>query len=291
MGSPISHIALLIAFCFTLATQIHLWFQGWSGNRLESADLMQVLLGNSRQMLARHFYVKADVYFHSGYYPTMFDQVDRSEGLHIAEHVASDHSSADPHAKDDAHKDEHDDLPDFLQKPTNWIEKFGRNFYPTAHEHLEKPAQTREMLPWLLLASRMNPREAQTYVVTAYWLRSSMGKIDEAENFLREGLGANPGHPEILFELGRIQLESRKDSVRARNLWEVSLKNIQIFEEKKISMDETLKLRVLAHLARLEEDVGDIKQAVAYLKQAVPLSAKPENLLKQIQELEARLKK
>ena len=192
MPSPISLISLLMVICFTLATQIHLWFQGWSGNRLESSDLMQVLLGNSRQMLSRHFYVKADVYFHSGYYPSIFDQANKSEDLHIADHVneeITDHSVKDTD-RDKEHK--HDDLPEFLHEPNNWIEKFGRNFYPTTHEHLEQPAHTREMLPWLLLATRTDPKQPQTYIVTAYWLRSSMGKIDEAESFSEAGVASQP---------------------------------------------------------------------------------------------------
>jgi tetratricopeptide (TPR) repeat protein len=137
----------------------------------------------------------------------------------------------------------------------------------------------------------MDPKQPQTYIVTAYWLRSSMGKIDEAESFLRQGLRANPGNPEILFELGRIQLEHRKDAVRTRNLWEASLKNIEIFEQKKIAFDDTLKIRVPMYLARLEEDTGNLNAAIYHLKMAVPFLSKPENVLKQIQELEQRLKK
>ena len=44
-------------------------------------------------------------------------------------------------------------------------------------------------------------------------------------------------------------------------------------------------------LARLEEDTGNLKAAINYLQMAVPFLSKPENVLKQIQELEARLKK
>ena len=31
-------------------------------------------MGDSRQLFANHFFTKADVYFHSGYYPSVFDQ-------------------------------------------------------------------------------------------------------------------------------------------------------------------------------------------------------------------------
>jgi ABC-type transport system involved in multi-copper enzyme maturation permease subunit len=36
--------------------------------------LIQVLLGDGRQVLANHMFTQADVYFHSGYYPSVFDQ-------------------------------------------------------------------------------------------------------------------------------------------------------------------------------------------------------------------------
>ena len=31
-------------------------------------------MGDSQQLFANHFFTKADVYFHSGYYPSVFDQ-------------------------------------------------------------------------------------------------------------------------------------------------------------------------------------------------------------------------
>ena len=39
----------------------------------------------------------------------------------------------------------------------------------------------------------------ETYTVTAYWLRERMGKVDEAEQFLREGLRENPDSYEFML--------------------------------------------------------------------------------------------
>src|SRR5712672_39389 len=69
---------------FALATSLEPWFQSWAGNRAKSADVLSVALGDSRRLFAKHFYVKADAYFHSGYYPTIYDTRPDTKTLHIA---------------------------------------------------------------------------------------------------------------------------------------------------------------------------------------------------------------
>ena len=59
--------------CWTLATCLLPWFNQWSGNGWQSKDVLATALGESRRLFANHFYVKADEYFHSGYYPSIFD--------------------------------------------------------------------------------------------------------------------------------------------------------------------------------------------------------------------------
>src|SRR5437667_4857091 len=67
---------------------------------------------------------------------------------------------------------------------------------------LGESSDVREILPWLRLSAELDPNSVRTYTVAAYWLRERMGKVAEAEQFLREGLRANPGSYAILFELG-----------------------------------------------------------------------------------------
>src|ERR1700694_5227393 len=66
-------LLLLLVLCFALAANLGLWFQTWQGNRAESANLFAVALGDSRRLFANHFFFKADAYFHSGFYPTIYD--------------------------------------------------------------------------------------------------------------------------------------------------------------------------------------------------------------------------
>ena len=48
-------------------------FKPGAGSRASPAIFSTSLLGDSRRMFANSFYVKADEYYHSGYYPTIFD--------------------------------------------------------------------------------------------------------------------------------------------------------------------------------------------------------------------------
>src|SRR5436309_3112619 len=84
MRLPLLILSLLVTVAFSLTSFLDPCFQTWAGNRSQSTDLLTVALGDSRRLFARHFYVKADAYFHSGYYPTIYDTHTPSEGTHMA---------------------------------------------------------------------------------------------------------------------------------------------------------------------------------------------------------------
>src|SRR5260370_24109717 len=71
--------------CFGLAAYLDTWSQGWEGNRSNSGNLLSVMLGDGRRMFANHFFVKADAYFHSGFYPTVYDNNEAFQTPHMAE--------------------------------------------------------------------------------------------------------------------------------------------------------------------------------------------------------------
>src|SRR6266481_861183 len=101
-------LCALFVLCFGLAARLDMWFQSWQGNRTKSADVLGVLLGDGRKMFARQFFVKADAYFHSGYYPTVFDNRDAFRTPHMAEDTGSvgGHNQGDENG--------------FLGKPHDW---------------------------------------------------------------------------------------------------------------------------------------------------------------------------
>jgi len=283
-------LSLLALVAFSLATAIEPWFQSWAGNRTASDNVLQVALGDSRRLFANHFFIKSDVYLHSGYYPTVFDSKETFDKSHEEEHTPDD-------------EDDHD----FLGKPKDWIDRFSRNFFPARHTHLgdsgcghsccqrakaekgnddhddhaghdhahahdhdhdhgetAEARPEREILPWLRLSAEMDPHRVETYVIASFWLRTKLDKVDEAEQFLREGLRANPGDCEILFELGRIYHEHRKEPVRARNVYELALQKAREREARKPEPDKLLLGGILNQLGLLEREQNNYPKAIEH---------------------------
>jgi tetratricopeptide (TPR) repeat protein len=191
------------------------------------------------------------------------------------------------HTEEDEH--DHEKEVDFLGQPRDWIDRFGRNFYQSQHSHLDKPGEAREILPWLRLSADLDPQRVETYVVAAYWLRSRLGKVDEAEQFLREGLRANPASYEILFELGKLEWENRKSPAQARNLWELALRRWHEQDAAGRKPDALICDGILANLAALEEVQGNLAQALRYLEMEVKVSPLPDVINKRITELRQKL--
>jgi tetratricopeptide (TPR) repeat protein len=294
--SPACLLTGLLAACFTLATSLQLEFQTAANHRSNTGDLLKVLLGDSRSLFANQFFIQADVCLHGGYYPSIFDQVEPPKQLKIAAQVSSQPDKATHAEKQDDHdqedhvhqaNEEHNDLPTFLHKPNNWIERFGRNFYPSEHRHFDKPQDAAEILPWLLFSAELDPHRIETYTVTAFWLVKYLGKIQEAEEFLRAGLRANPNNPDILFELGRVYNEGRHDAERARNVWETALRNWRIQAAKQPEPDRLLLMKIVTHLADLEEKQQRYPAAIQYLEILKTVSPVPATIQKHIDELRA----
>jgi hypothetical protein len=221
------------------------------------------------------------VYLHSGFYPTIFDGAKLHDGNNATTRAVT---GGDTPSR-----------ADFLGEPRDWLDRFSRNFFITRHTHLgdvETGAGTeREILPWLLLAASLDPQRVETYTVAAYWLRSHLGKPDEAEALLRAGRRENPDSYEILFELGRLTAEHHKDDLRARNLWELGLRKWNEQEATKAQPDKTAREQLVGALARLEERTGNLAKAIEYLQQLKLLSPVPDAIQLQIDELQAKLRK
>jgi tetratricopeptide (TPR) repeat protein len=297
--SPWLIFSFLLALVFSLSTWLQPRAAQWTGGR-NSDQLMKVLLGDGRKILANHMFVQADVYFHSGYYPSVFDQQytptnsahmteggEEEEAGHEHEHEAN--HKGDP-AETHDHQSQHEKAMAFLRPPKDWIEAFGRRFMTTEHKHLEA-GKEREMLPFLKLSAELDPQRIDTYTVAAFWLSRTLGKPLQAEEFLREGLKANPRSFEILFELGQIAYENRRDSVRARNLWSAALDRWNEQKPQKEKPNLFALDQILVNLARLEEKQGNYAQAIHWLEMAIAKDASPspDALRKQIDELKAKV--
>jgi tetratricopeptide (TPR) repeat protein len=273
---PIWVLLLLFTASFSLATALQNRVAVWDSQN-ESGGLLKLILGDSRRLLADQFMEQADVSFHSGYYPSIFDErkVPKETG-----HLTSKEGSPEAEA--------HEQKMNFLGPPRDWLEAFGRRFLITEHTHLENGNQ-REILPWLRISADLDPHRIDTYTVAAYWLRNSLGKVNEAEQFLREGLRNNPQSYELWYELGLLYSEDRHDLNRARNAWELSLRFWQKEEPAKADPDLIGLHKIVIHLGNLEEHAGNLERSIDYFKIAMKTSPSPKVLQQQIHELEQRL--
>jgi tetratricopeptide (TPR) repeat protein len=294
--SPWLLFSLLLTLVVSTATLLQPRALAWTSGK-DSNHLMKVLLGDGRRILANHMFVQADVYFHSGYYPSVFDQQfapknsshmtssqDESESNH-------QHQEGVTETKHQEAEDEHEKAMAFLKEPKDWIEKFGRKFMISEHQHLGG-GKEREMLPWLKLSAELDPQRVETYTVAAYWLSRTLGKPKEAEEFLRVGLKANPRSYEILFELGALYYDVNHDVNRGRNLWEAAFARWEEQESTLKNADLFTLDQILLNLARLEQQQGDYQKAIHWLETAIAKDASrnPDALKKQIQEIREKLK-
>lgn len=203
MRRPLFLLGLLVAVVFSLATALAPMLDPASSRR-QAPGVLDVLLGGGRQLISEHLFTKADVYLHAGYYPSIFDR----KKLHESSAVAGG-------------ADSHNDRADIFGPPRDWLDRLGRNFYPSRHTHLgddkSSSGEQREILPWLKLSASLDPHRIESYTVAAYWLTSHVNNPGQAEAFLREGWSHNPDSYEILFELGRLMEDHHRDAERARN--------------------------------------------------------------------------
>jgi tetratricopeptide (TPR) repeat protein len=289
-------LILLVVLCASLAARLDCWFMTWPGNRANSWNPLDVFIGSGQRIFAESFYREADVYYHSGYYPTIYDNREAFQTEHIGEDTGAVASR------------NHGDETGFLGPPLDIIDSFGRHFYPSRHTHLDEGGPTgdlstsyrvAEILPWLKIASKLDPEDVKTYLVMAYWLRFKLNQVSDAERVLREGLRYNPGNPQLLFELGRIDFDNYHDSDRARSVWQAALRSwarekpgVPISERLKYSNenfdDRFIYEQVQEYLADLEEQQTNYNAAIAHLKMAQLASPKPEDLQRQIDDLQRK---
>ena len=285
-------IALFI-LCFGLGANVQSRFQAIESDRGESDNFFIRIFGDSSRLFANAAFVKADAYYHSGYYPTIFDNNEAFKTAHMAEDTGAvaSHNQGEETA--------------FMGPPRNWIDAFSRNFIPNRHTHLDEggpsddlssSSEVREILPWLDLATEMNPQDIRTYLVISFWLRTSLNQTSEAEYVLRGGLRSNPRNPQLLFELGRIYIDNYHDAAHARKIWEGALRswaeekpNVPLAERLRYDNqnfdDRFIYEQLYEHLAILEKQQTNFNSAIADLQMAKLASPKPEEIQIQIDDL------
>lgn len=275
-------LVLLLECCFCLAA----WLEPIHASKVNANEhtdsVLGSLLGDGRKFVADYFAVQADVYFHSGYYPSVFDEARAQE--------VQDSDISHPETG------KHEEEKGFMGPPRDWIDRFSRHFRPSRHFHLEGN-KTEEMLPWLKLSAELDPQRIQSYLDADYWLRT-VGKSSDAEDFVRQGLRANPHSPDLLYALGQIYLEDRKNYPRAKNIFLAAKKEWHKRDDPKPAVskngedvkDYLLLESTLGGLVKIEEITGHLDQALRYLEELKPDAGDPAGVQKRIDELQAKIK-
>src|SRR5471030_1564872 len=130
---PLLLVALMI-FCFGLAAHLQPQFQSIERSRKQSDNFFSLMLGDSSRIFANSFFVKADSYYHSGFYPTIFD----NNSAFQTPHMAADTGAVASH-------NQGGEDTGFMGPPRDWIDAFGRHFVPNRHSHLDEGGATGEL--------------------------------------------------------------------------------------------------------------------------------------------------
>jgi hypothetical protein len=268
----------LLVCCMSLATVLDPDFRRLHNQEDSSASVLVAMMGDSRRLFAHEFFAMADAYFHSGFYPTIFDREKPGTESDLKE------ESHDKPEGVQAHEEE----PSFLGAPKDWIDRFGRHFYPTVHTHLHG-GNEREMLPWLKLAAEMDPHEIDPYLTASYWLRTSLKQPKEAELFLRQGQRANPDSYAIPLELGRVYFYNYTNTFVARNIFLEARKKWRKADAAGAKPDEHAYEEILGEIVRTDRAQGDLKQQLADMEELLKVARNKESLQRQIEDLKAKL--
>jgi hypothetical protein len=144
---------------------------------------------------------------------------------------------------------------------------------PTLHEHVEG-CRVSEIMPWLRLATRMDPRNVEAYLTTAYWLRTAAKRPDLAEAVLMEAQRNSPGDYRILGARARLSF-GRSEDRRAAALLDAG---IGAWPGGRPADDPEVKqdlAQMLSYRAFLHELDGDRTNALALFRRSLDLF--PEN--------------
>jgi tetratricopeptide (TPR) repeat protein len=278
-------LTLVFVGDFTLALFLDPRMQALRARADDGSGFVAALMGDSRRLFANQFFVEADVYFHSGFYPTIFDTPEAEETLDVNSKEEAETPGAAPAS---GRRPEKDEGGSFLGPPRDWVERFGRHFMPTQHTHLAN-GKVAEILPWLRLSADLDPHRIQTYLTASYWLRGTLNQPDEAEQFLREGLRANPDSYEIFIELGYVFDFNRKNPRMARNLFELALDKWKKQDGAGLKPSPKARVEILDGLVRADEEQNDLKQLLPDLESLKAVSPFPDAVEKDIQETRAKL--
>lgn len=164
------------------------------------------------------------------------------------------------------------------------FQKMQNEISPRFHIHLEGDA-IKEIMPWMRLATMMNPADVRIYLDTAFWLAHESARPDIAEQVLQEAQINNPFNYQVQLERGRLFLMEKKVT-EAKNAFDAGL----AFWPGRVKMDEYElndgKARLLLFRALIHETEGKKADAIMCLKEITRIFPERTTILARIRNLE-----
>ena len=240
---------MTLAWLFLLGIFSYLLNQNLSSSQTKySRDPLTRLFGSVTEAFGDTAFLKASSYFHGGVSPELLHP---GEGLGQKE----------------------DDEKDSFKKPfTDWIYKINSQIHVTEHRHLHGE-ETREILPFLELATKLDPYNVPAILTTAYWIDAYFGKTDQAIEILKKGEKDNPGSWEIDYQLGFLYFRRRNNYAESVPCFEKSLSKMTAENSQK-----TDHRTALFYLAESYSKENMDEKALAAYQKALALFGGSENL-------------
>lgn len=144
------------------------------------SDVLMRILGGTAEIAAERAYREADVYFHGGVLVECSDREHHYKHRHTEQHMEINPQSHLPFA--------------------TLLSNLHGDLAPKYHRHLEG-AEEREILPWFIIAVKLNPHHIDAWRDGAYWFYRT-GESRRAEQFIDEAIQHNPREYRLYLDRG-----------------------------------------------------------------------------------------
>lgn len=164
------------------------------------------------------------------------------------------------------------------------LQAWMRDIRPHGHVHTEG-AELRQIMPWLSLSIRLDPHNVDAYLTTAYWLRTALGSVEQADRLLVEAQRNNPGDYRVLNERARLCF-GRADDATAAGLLDSALRLWPSRQDPQDQQTRIDKAQMLSYRAFLLELRGEREKAGRYFREALQLNPESSGLARRVAALE-----
>jgi tetratricopeptide (TPR) repeat protein len=281
------YILILMIFMTSILSSM-LYNSLLKGRDNYTSDSLNAVFGSTRTALSLYFYDKADLYFHRGI--TEGVEAHRGDEKAISSH--KDHDHHDHHEDMDMNHKDHDHNEDIEMahkssefEPKNPVSDFYTKMaaatIPSGHFH-RSGRESKEILPWIYLAIKIDPSNDELYRTISYWLDKGVGRRELSSHILDIAQQNIPYSPSIKLEQGLICLKENNQKA-ALQKFQAALRFMDLQPEKE--QDSYLKANILLELAGIYERQGETAKALEKYKQIHQLFPKRQLTIYKINQL------